>query len=121
MHGIAHYARSRSPINMKPTGRVAGIQMQPPWAGEACASTLKHALSALQTCHKLGPRGPQRRVDHSMMLKSSSSSATEPNSGAILDSPKRKTRADRSCGPRDMISGLSGAYGDAHGGSRHVG
>ena len=46
MHGIAHYARSRSPSNLKPTGHAAGMQMRPPCAGQAHALTLKRALSA---------------------------------------------------------------------------
>ena len=95
--------------------------MQPLWAGEARASTLKHALSALQTSRKPGPRGPHRRVDHSMTLESLSFSATEPTSGPIVASPKQRTRADRTCRSRDTISVQLGAYGDAHGGWRHVG
>ena len=82
---------------------------------------MKHALSVLQTSHKSTPRGPHRRVDHSMTLESLSFSATEPTSGSIVASPKQRTRADRTCRSRDTISVQLGAYGDAHGGWRHVG
>ena len=95
--------------------------MRPPCAGEARASTLKHALSTLRTSHKPTPIGPRRHVDHSMTLESVSSSATEPTSGPILAGPKQRTRADRTCRSRDTISVQLGAYGDARGGWRHVG
>ena len=95
--------------------------MRPLKAGEAHVSTLEHTFSALQTSLKPGPRGPHRRVDHSMTLESLSFSATEPTSGPIVASPKQRTRADRTCRSRDTISVQLGAYGDAHGGWRHVG
>ena len=56
-----------------------------------------------------------------MTLESLSFSATEPTSGPIVASPKQRTRADRTCRSRDTISVQLGAYGDAHGGWRHVG
>ena len=78
-------------------------------------------LSVVRTSRKSTPRGPQRRVDHSMSFESVSSSATELVSASELADPKRRTRPDRSCGARDTISGLLGAYGDAHGGWGHMG
>ena len=95
--------------------------MRPPWTGEARASTLKHVESALQTRLKSMPAGPRRHVNRSMTLESVSSSATEPTTGPIVASPKQRTRADRACQSRDTISVQLGAYGDAHGGWRHVG
>ena len=68
-----------------------------------------------------GSAGPQRLVDRFMTLESVSSSATEPTTGPIVAGPKQRTRADRACQSRDTISVQLGAYGDAHGGWRHVG
>ena len=121
MDGIAHYVRARSPINLRLRGRAAGMPMRLPLAAQGRASTLKHTLSALQTSHKSTLSGPQRHVDHSMTLEFVSSSATELTSAAILASPKRKTRADRSFRSRDTISGHMSDHEEAHGGWRRTG
>ena len=52
MDGIAHHARSGSPINLRPTGRAAGIPTRLPWAGQAYVSTLNYAFSVRQTSDK---------------------------------------------------------------------
>ena len=78
MDGIAHHVRARSPINLRPTHRAAGIQIQLQLAGKGHISKLDHTLSILQTSYSSTLRGPQRQVDHSMILESVSSWATEP-------------------------------------------
>ena len=67
------------------------------------------------------PRGPQRHADRSMNLECLSSSPTEPTSGVILASRKRRTRPDRSCRSRETISGHIGDHEEAHGGWRRTG
>ena len=47
-HGIDNHVRTRPPADMRPTGHAAGTPMQPPLAGGATDSTLKHDLSVLQ-------------------------------------------------------------------------
>ena len=88
MDGIAHHARSGSPINLRPTGRAVGIPIRLPWAEQAYVSTLDYAFSVRQTSYESTPRGPQRHVDRSMTLESVSSLTTEPTSGTTLASQK---------------------------------
>ena len=88
--------------------------MRPLWAGEAHVLTLNHMLSALRTSRKSALRGPRRRVDNSTTLEFVSFSATEPISRPKLVNPMQRTRVDRRCRSRETISGLLGAYRDAH-------
>ena len=62
MDGIAHHVRARSPINLRPTHRAAGIQIQLQLAGKGHISKLDHTLSILQTSYSSTLRGPQRQV-----------------------------------------------------------
>ena len=95
--------------------------MRPPLAGVAIVSTLRHALSVLRTSGKSPLTGPSTRVNHCMMIKSSSFSATEPISAPELAGPTRRTRPDRSCGSRDTTLSHTRSQRRAHGGGRHTG
>ena len=121
MYGIVHHVHARQPINLRPSGPVAGTQMRPPLAGEAILSTFKHALLVLQTSRKSPSTGPSTHVNHIMIKESLSPTAIEPTSRARLVAPTPRTRADRSCGPRDTTLSHSGRQRGAHGGGRHTG
>ena len=121
MDGIAHHVRARSPINLRPTHRAAGIQIHLQLAGKGHISKLDHTLSILQTSYSSTLRGPQRQVDHSMISESVSSWATEPIGGLRLASPKQRTRADRRCRSQDTTCGPVSSHKEAHGGWRRTG
>ena len=92
------------------------------WAGYAHVSTLKHVLNIRPDKHQIDAERPtDTHVDHVVSMEFMTSLATGIVSRAKLASPKRKTRAGRSCRSRDTISVHVSDHEEAHGGWRHTG